>query len=76
MDPATRPAIADVSQRKYLDPRSAARFLGLSPASLAKWRCAGSGPTFHRFGGVIRYSIADLDAWAEKGARTSTSDVA
>lgn len=62
------------SQIKYLDPRAAALYLCLAPATLAKWRTEGRGPTFRRFGGRIRYAVVDLDTWAAAGARTSTSD--
>jgi len=74
MQEATKPATADAAQRKYLDPRAAARYLCLAPATLAKWRTEGRGPIHRRFGGRIRYAVADLDAWADAGARTSTSD--
>jgi hypothetical protein len=51
---------------RYIDDRAAARYLNVSTSTLAKWRMRGFGPTFHRFGALIRYTIADLDAYAEQ----------
>jgi hypothetical protein len=39
----------------------AAERLGLSPATLRKWRCQGRGPRFARLGRRILYRPADLD---------------
>ena len=41
----------------------AAARLALSPRTLDRYRATGRGPAFHRFGGVVRYSGADLEAW-------------
>jgi len=52
---------------RYLRAPQAAAFLGLSKATLAKFRCLGGGPVFHRAGArVILYRTADLIEWAEK----------
>ena len=40
----------------------AAAYLGLSPKTLAVWRCQGRGPRFVKFGRVF-YFQSDLDAW-------------
>lgn len=39
----------------------AAIYLGLAPKTLARWRWAGKGPTFHKLGSAVRYSIEELD---------------
>lgn len=54
---------------RYLPTRDAARYLGLSPRTLEKHRCVGTGPTYHQIGGAVRYLLTDLDAWAERGRR-------
>lgn len=50
-----------------LTPPEAALFLKVQLDTLTKWRCAGSGPVFHRIGGpkrgAIRYSSTDLEAF-------------
>ena len=38
-----------------LNTHQAARWLGPSAKTLARYRVAGTGPVFHRFGGRIRY---------------------
>ncbi len=63
--PAEEPARpARGGERGYVDTREAAARLGLSPATLARWRIAGEGPWFHRFGGCVRYRRDHLEAWA------------
>ena len=59
---------------KYLSTREAAEWLGLSPRTLDRYRVSGDGPAFHRFGGRVRYLVADLEAWASARRRLSTSD--
>ncbi len=59
---------------RYVTTPDAAVHLGLSPRTLEKHRCYGTGPVFRKLGGRVVYSLADLDAWAELGTRTSTSD--
>lgn len=49
---------------KYLTEHEAADYLRMSPKTLKKWRHAGKGPKYHKFGGAIRYARADLDAYA------------
>jgi len=61
-------------ERHYLSTREAAEYLGLSARTLDRYRVSGEGPVFHRFGGRVRYTRADLDAWAAKRRRASTSD--
>jgi predicted DNA-binding transcriptional regulator AlpA len=52
----------------------AARYLGLSGRTLEKHRTYGTGPTYCKIGGRVVYAIDDLQGWAARGARTSTSD--
>ena len=54
----------------------AARFLGLSGRTLEKHRTFGTGPTYKKIGGRVIYALADLQSWADRGARTSTTDPA
>ncbi len=52
----------------------AARYTRLSPATLTKWRWAGTGPAFCRLGRRVLYEVAELDRWIAEGRRTSTSE--
>jgi predicted DNA-binding transcriptional regulator AlpA len=50
-----------------LTPIKAARYLGISEASLRFWRSEGRGPRFYRAGKkLIRYRRVDLDAWIDE----------
>ncbi len=60
---------------RYLRTPDAALHIGLSGRTLEKHRYFGTGPIYHKVGGRIVYSIADLDAWAASGRRWSTSPV-
>jgi predicted DNA-binding transcriptional regulator AlpA len=59
---------------RYLRTPEAARFLGLSGRTLEKHRTYGTGPAYRKLGGRVVYSVEDLQAWAQRGAVTSTSD--
>ncbi len=68
-----RDRLAEIAAR-YLRTHEAARLLGISPRTLEKYRCHGSGPTFRKLGGRVVYAIGDLEAWADQAACRSTSD--
>jgi predicted DNA-binding transcriptional regulator AlpA len=59
---------------RFLRTPEAARFLGLSGRTLEKHRTYGTGPAYRKLGGRVVYSLEDLQAWADRGAVTSTSD--
>lgn len=59
---------------KYLNTREAASFLSLSPRTLEKHRTFGTGPLFRKLGGRIAYKVEELQSWADRGTRASTSD--
>jgi hypothetical protein len=59
---------------RYLRTAEAARYLSLSPRTLEKHRTYGTGPAYRKIGGRVVYAVADLNAWADIGTRTSTSD--
>ncbi|MFO1116561.1 MAG: helix-turn-helix domain-containing protein [Beijerinckiaceae bacterium] len=59
---------------RYLRTPEAARFLGLSGRTLEKHRTYGTGPAYRKLGGRVVYALDDLQAWAGRGAKQSTSD--
>ena len=59
---------------RYLRTQEAARFLGLSERTLEKHRTYGTGPAYRKLGGRVVYALEDLQAWADRGTKTSTSD--
>jgi hypothetical protein len=59
---------------RYLRTDEAGRFLGLSGRTLEKHRVYGTGPVFRKIGGRVVYAVADLQAWADRGSQSSTSD--
>ncbi|BCH29826.1 transcriptional regulator [Mesorhizobium sp. L-8-10] len=59
---------------RYLRTPEAARFLGLSDRTLEKHRTYGTGPAYRKLGGRVVYALEDLQAWANRGTVTSTSD--
>ncbi len=59
---------------RFLRTPEAARFLGLSGRTLEKHRTYGTGPQYRKIGGRVVYALDDLQAWAARGAKNSTSD--
>ena len=59
---------------KYLSTREAAKYLGVSPRTLDRYRVTGGGPVYHLFGTAVRYLKEDLDHWSRTRRRRSTSD--
>jgi len=60
---------------RFVRTPEAARLLDLSPRTLEKHRCDGTGPVYHKLGGRVVYDVAELYAWVEASTRRSTSDV-
>ncbi|OYU70436.1 MAG: DNA-binding protein [Alphaproteobacteria bacterium PA2] len=60
--------------QRFLRTPEAARFLGISGRTLEKHRTYGTGPTYRKIGGRVIYSVSDLQTWADRGAKSSTSD--
>lgn len=58
---------------QIVNTESAARLVGLSSSTLAKYRLTGDGPQFLKVGRSVRYRIADLEAWLSGKAKSSTS---
>lgn len=52
-----------------------ADLLKISCRTLQRWRQEGLGLPFRRFGGLVRYARSNIDAWAAKQSRLSTSEV-
>jgi excisionase family DNA binding protein len=53
---------------------AAARYLGLSPSTLAKMRLSGNSPAFLKLGRRVLYRRVDLDRWLESRIARNTSD--
>lgn len=61
-------------EKKLADTQQAAEHLGgLKPNTLEGWRVQGIGPRYVKIGRLVRYRLADLDAYLEAQTRTSTS---
>ena len=58
----------------YLTENEAAEHFKISARTLQRWRQAGLGLPFRRFGGLVRYSLSDLEAWAARQSHLSTSE--
>lgn len=58
---------------KYLSSFETAEHLRVSMSWLAKSRLSGDGPPFIKAGRTVLYDVADIEAWAQKLKRKSTS---
>ncbi|WP_266019982.1 helix-turn-helix transcriptional regulator [Brucella intermedia] len=52
--------------------KQAAAYLGLSKSTMDKFRHFGGGPRYFKLGRSVIYDVADLDAWRNDRAATST----
>jgi predicted DNA-binding transcriptional regulator AlpA len=43
--------------------REVAALLGVSLASVRRWRLMGQGPVYRKLGALCRYSRGDVEAW-------------
>jgi predicted DNA-binding transcriptional regulator AlpA len=59
---------------RFLRTPEAAQFLSLSYRTLEKHRLYGTGPKYRKIGARVVYAVEDLTAWADRGAKRSTSD--
>jgi len=47
------------------DPKKAAKYVGVTEATLRFWRSRDKGPRYFRAGKLVRYRRVDLDSWIE-----------
>lgn len=52
-------------ERPLLTPVAAAERLAVAPATLERWRVRRQGPAFVKLGRLVRYRVADLDAFVQ-----------
>lgn len=52
--------------------KEVAAYLRTTPASLAQMRYLGNGPRFRKVGSRVLYDWADVTAWVDAHAATST----
>lgn len=64
----------DTTWPRFVRTAEAARLLDLSPRTLEKHRCDGTGPVYHKLGGRVVYAVTDINAWIDASARRSTSE--
>ncbi|RAK66414.1 helix-turn-helix transcriptional regulator [Phenylobacterium kunshanense] len=66
--------VLTATPHRLLRTNEAADWLGLSGRTLEKHRTFGTGPAYRKIGGRVVYAMVDLQAWADRGARTSTTE--
>jgi predicted DNA-binding transcriptional regulator AlpA len=66
------------SPSPLLSSPEAARYLGIAPQTLRKWRLQGKGPRYVRLGDSPRsrvmYRLADLEVWLAHRTYGSTAE--
>ena len=65
-----------VSLPRLMSQKDLAAYLGKSIAWCERARWTGDGPVFVKLGRNVRYRAADVLAWIEANARTSTTEEA
>lgn len=59
---AVNNAFATTERRSYTD-IEAAQLLGMSTATMRRWRLTGQGPQYRKLGGSVRYFAEDIEAF-------------
>ena len=59
---------------KLVDTKAAAEILGLSVATLKKYRMVGGGPAFHKFGRSVRYDLNDIAEYSRMNRYDNTAE--
>jgi hypothetical protein len=54
-----------INKLKYIDERELSAITGVQVSTLRKWRVLSRGPRFKRFGACVRYSLSDIQDWAQ-----------
>jgi hypothetical protein len=62
------PSNASTITPAALAPPDAARYIGVAPLTLKKWRGRGVGPTYCKAQRRVVYRVKDLDTWLAKNA--------
>jgi hypothetical protein len=65
---------APLAGGKYVNAKAAAAYLDISTSTLEKQRIRGDGAVFHKLGKRVVYRLEDLDAYADRNRRQSTSE--
>jgi predicted DNA-binding transcriptional regulator AlpA len=76
MDAAIAQQRAELPAPRYLDTVQAAAYLGITRKQLESWRSLGCGPAYCKVGRLVRYSVADLDAWMAERRVLNTAQAA
>ena len=50
-------------QKNFLNTAEVSDMLGISPATLRKWRATDTGPRFYKFNRSVFYKREDIEAW-------------
>lgn len=54
---------------EYLTARQVTQLTGFSPKALESMRARREGPPYFKVGNSVRYRVADVRAWIEKGGQ-------
>lgn len=55
--------VTQIGPESFVDDRWLARRINASRALVCKKRREGTGPRFHKIGRLVRYKVADIEAW-------------
>ena len=57
--------MTDKPLEQLLEEKELAETLQVSLGTLRTWRTEGTGPRFHRIGGMIRYAPSEVKVWLQ-----------
>jgi predicted DNA-binding transcriptional regulator AlpA len=78
--PETHDENGNSSIGKYLNEHQVSEALGIPVGTLQRWRWQSrkrdeiAGPKFHKFGRLVRYRVADIQAYVESARQSGGSE--
>ncbi len=65
----------EVIKQRYLNTRQAAEYLGVSAATVYRWRVVGKGPVYSQGFRKVFYDPADLDKWMNENKQSFIGEI-
>ena len=63
--PVASPPAPPREAAAFIGENRVAELIGISVATVRRWRMLRTGPPFRKIGSAVRYSRAELEAWLE-----------
>lgn len=63
------------TDKSVMDSKEAAQYLGFTADVLRRWRSNGTGPSYIKRQGSVRYRLQDLNSWLAKNKKETIESI-